>query len=45
MSVETQVPVLRSQLDVFAVERLGLIPEEVLHGFFHSIVRMEKFRL
>ena len=41
MGVETQVPALRQQLDAFAVEILGLIPEEVLYGFLHSIVRME----
>ena len=43
MGVETRVPGLRQQLDVFAVERLGLIPEEVLLGFLHSIVQMETF--
>ena len=45
MGVEAQVPALRQQLDAFAVERLGLIPEEVLHDFLHSIVRMETFPL
>ena len=45
MGVETQVSALRQHLDVFAVERLGLIPEEVLHGLFHSSVRMETFPL
>ena len=40
MDVETQVSALRQQLDVFVVERLELFSEEVLHGFFHSIVRM-----
>ena len=45
MDVEAQVRALRQQLDAFAVEKLELIPEEVLHGFLHSIVRMEKFPL
>ena len=45
MGVETQVPALRQQLDAFDVERMGLILEEVLHGFLHSIVRKETFPL
>ena len=45
MAIETQISALQQQLDVFAVERLRLIPEEVLHGFFHSIIQMETFPL
>ena len=45
MGVETQVPALRQQLDSFAVERLGVIPEEILLGFLHTVVRMETFPL
>ena len=41
MGIETQVPALRQQLDAFAVEILGLIPEEVLYCFLHSIVWIE----
>ena len=45
MGIETQVPALRQHLDAFAVERLGLIREEVMHGYLHSIVRTETFPL
>ena len=45
MGVERQVPALQQQFDAFVVERLGPIPENVLHGFLHSIVRMEMFFL